>query len=471
MPTLFSMPTFFLLLTVLVFGGAGCALSVDAPASPRWELTFAEEGQGDANSAPSAARWAHDLGGGGWGNKESQTYTDGNANAFYDGQGHLVIEARQETRTAPDGIERGYTSARLKTQGLFSQRYGKVTARLKIPRGQGVWPAFWMLGDSFATIGWPECGEIDIMESVGNSPDWIHGTLHGPGYSGGGGLQGSFKHPDGQAFADDFHVYTVEWSPDAIRWFIDGELYHTRTPADAGPNRWAYDSGPFFVILNVAVGGEWPGYPDETTEFPQRMVIDYVRAYRDTTLEVDEQEIADREAERRRGAKKIEDEKIAAASRPTSLPGDVLAMNFKAGGEGVGYHDTDGSNNGGAFRRGEGVDLGVCDEPGVEFSVGWTGVGEWIAYDVNVAEAGRFAVTARVANLGEGGVIQLEQGGVVLGAPANVPDTGGWQAWQTVSLGEIDLPAGPQPLRLVFAEAGPGGAVGNLAKLTFTRTE
>ena len=456
----------------IALGLVGCTLLAGGPAAGdvAWELTFAEEGDGNEGAAPSPERWNHDLGGGGWGNKEWQTYTAGNANAFYDGQGHLIIEARQETRTGPDGIERDYTSARLKTQGLFSQQYGKMEARLKVPRGQGIWPAFWMLGDAFATEGWPECGEIDIMENVGYEPAVIHGTLHGPGYSGGGGLQGSYEHPDGKAFADDFHVYAVEWTPQEIRWFIDGEHYHTRTRDDAGVNRWAFD-GPFFLILNVAVGGEWPGYPDETTVFPQRMVIDYVRVYRDPGLTFDDAAIASAEAERRRAAEAIALRKIAEASRPTALPGDLLAVNFKAGGEGVGYRDSDASNNGGVFRVSEAVDIGPCAEPDVEFSVGWTGAGEWIAYDVDVAAAGRFEVAARVANLGPGGVIHLEQDGQALGEPATVPDTGAWQAWQTVSLGTVELSAGLQELRLVMAEGGPGGAVGNVAKLTFTPAE
>ncbi|MEM7625582.1 MAG: family 16 glycosylhydrolase [Planctomycetota bacterium] len=470
--------SFIFMAAVMGCGHTDLAAAGDEEPASRWVLTFAEEGDGPTGVAPSPERWTHDLGDHGWGNKEWQNYTPGNNNAFYDGEGHLVIEARKsaltgeqaQTPDGPESVRPLYTSARLKTQGKFSQRYGKIEGRIKIPRGQGIWPAFWMLGDSFATRGWPACGEIDIMENVGNSPDWIHGTLHGPGYSGGGGLQGSFQHPEGGAFADDFHVYSVEWSPDAIHWFVDGELYHTRTPDDAGANRWAY-SEPFFIILNVAVGGEWPGYPDETTEFPQRMLVDYVRVYEDATLSVDDAALAEREAERRRAAEVVERRKIAEASRPTALPGDLLAVNFKAGGEGVGYHDGDDSNNGGEFRRSEAVDIGACTEPDVEFSVGWTQAGEWIAYDVDVAEAGRYAVTARVANLGEGGIIRLEHDGRTLGEPAEVPDTGGWQAWQTVWLGECDLSKGPQTLRLVFAEVGPGGTVGNVAKLSFARVQ
>lgn len=466
---------FNVLLPVFALGLVGCAQTADIGEQTeaiRWELTFAEEGDGPAGAAPDPAKWVHDLGGGGWGNNEPQTYTPGNDNAFYDGEGHLVIEARRETRTGEDGLEREFTSARLKTQGLFSQRYGKAEARLKVPRGQGIWPAFWMLGDSFATVGWPACGEIDIMENVGNSPGWLHGTLHGPGYSGGAGLQGSIELPDGAALADDFHVYGVEWDPDGIRWYVDGELFHTRTPDDARANRWAFD-GEFFVILNVACGGAWPGQPDDTTRFPQRMLIDYVRVYRDPGLTYDDQALAQKRAERRERFAEIERERMERATRPSAVPGDVLAVHFKAGGQGVGYHDADQQNQGGLFRGSEGVDIGVCDEPGVDYSVGWTAAGEWIAYDLDAEQAGRYRVEARVASLGGNGLMRLEADGKTIGEPARIPDTGGWQNWQTVSLGSVELKKGVQTLRLVMAEegTGPNGGVANVAKITFTAVD
>ncbi|MEM1212680.1 MAG: glycoside hydrolase family 16 protein [Planctomycetota bacterium] len=271
----------FLVVCVLLL--SGCMANGSAPDDPGWVLTFAEEGDGEAGGAPAAERWVTEVGGGGWGNNEFQTYTAGNGNAFYDGQGNLVIEARRETVTGPDGVRRDYTSARLITKGRFEQRYGRFEARIQIPRGQGVWPAFWMLGASFPEVGWPGCGEIDIMENIGRELDKVHGTLHGPGYSASDGLAGTYEHPDGGAFADGFHVYAVEWDASGIRWFVDGVQYHERTPADvggAGEGRWVFDDGPFFLLLNVAVGGYWPGYPDETTPLPQRMVVDYVRVYR-----------------------------------------------------------------------------------------------------------------------------------------------------------------------------------------------
>jgi beta-glucanase (GH16 family) len=211
-----------------------------------------------------------ETGGHGWGNAELQFYTDRAENARVE-NGHLVIEARREPFE-----NREYTSARLKTQGLGEWQYGRVAARIQIPRGQGLWPAFWMLGADIGQVGWPACGEIDIMENIGREPSTVHGTLHGPGYSGAQGNSSAYQLAEG-AFADAFHVYAVEWEPEVIRWYVDGALYKTATPQDV-PGRWVYDH-PFFIILTVAVGGHWPGSPDETTVFPQTMRVDYVRVY------------------------------------------------------------------------------------------------------------------------------------------------------------------------------------------------
>ncbi len=162
-----------------------------------------------------------------------------------------------------------YTSSRLNTSGKFAAAYGHVEARIKIPRGQGIWPAFWMLGDDFGNVGWPNSGEIDIMENVGFEPGTVHGTLHGPGYSGSGGIGAAYTLPDGQAFADDFTPSPVDWAPDSITWSVDGNVFQRRTPADLGGNQWVFNK-PFFLILNLAVGGYWPGDPDGSTRFPSR---------------------------------------------------------------------------------------------------------------------------------------------------------------------------------------------------------
>src|SRR5437773_5195634 len=191
-----------------------------------------------------------------------------------DEAGQLIIEARREKTGGRD-----YTSARLKTRAAAGRawRYGRIEARMQIPRGQGVWPAFWLLGDNCARVGWPGCGEIDIMENIGREPSTVHGTVHGPGYSGAKGISAKFVLPTDQRFADDFHTFKIQWVPQAVSFYVDNVLYQTVTPASlpAGA-QWVFDN-PFFVLLNVAVGGTFPGSPDATTQFPQDMLVDYVR--------------------------------------------------------------------------------------------------------------------------------------------------------------------------------------------------
>ena len=166
--------------------------SADNARAQTWTLVWSDEFDGPAGSAPNSSKWGYDIGGGGWGNKELETYTNRTQNASLDGDGNLVIKVIKETFTGPDRITREYTSARLLTKGKFEQRYGRFEARMKLPFGQGIWPAFWMLGNDIDTVGWPRCGEIDIMENIGREPAIAHGTLHGPGYSAGNGLTGSY---------------------------------------------------------------------------------------------------------------------------------------------------------------------------------------------------------------------------------------------------------------------------------------
>ncbi|GAB3482207.1 glycoside hydrolase family 16 protein [Nocardiopsis coralliicola] len=244
--------------------------SAAEPAAGAADLVWSDEFDGEAGGAPDAANWTHETGDHGWGNGELQNYTTSRENSALDGDGNLVITARQEGE--------GYTSARMVTKDKVEHSYGRVEARIQIPRGQGIWPAFWMLGADFPETEWPNSGEIDIMENVGFEPSTVHGSVHGPGYSGGEGITGGYDHPQGGDFADGFHVYAIDWEPGSITWSVDGEPFHTVTPADTGGNEWVFDQ-EFFLILNVAVGGEWPGYPDETTEFPQEMKVDYVRLY------------------------------------------------------------------------------------------------------------------------------------------------------------------------------------------------
>ncbi len=247
-----------------------------------WSLVWSDEFDGPDGAAVDSSKWTAEVGGGGWGNNELEYYTSrlDNAHQF---DGSLVIKAIKESYTGPDNVTRDYTSARLVTKNKFSATYGRFEARIKLPYGQGIWPAFWMLGSNIDSVGWPTCAEVDIMENIGREPSIIHGTIHGPGYSGGNGLSSSYSLTNNQRFADSFHTFAVEWEPNVVRFYCDGILYKTRTPADLPAGKtWVFDH-PFFIILNVAVGGYWPGNPDGTTVFPQTMLVDYVRVYQRAT--------------------------------------------------------------------------------------------------------------------------------------------------------------------------------------------
>ena len=262
-------------------GTAPDASSVDAGApdaavsSPEgWKLVWTDEFDGAKGAKLDASRWVYETGGSGWGNNQLEFDTDRAENASLDGNGELVITAIKESY-----MGKSYTSVRLKTQGKFEHSYGRYEIRLRMPFGQGIWPAFWMLGVDPNNVGWPTRGEIDIMENIGREPDTIHGTLHGPGYSGGNGVGAPSKLTAGKRFADDYHVFAIEWEENVIRWYVDDKLYQTRTPADLPKGaKWVCDH-PFFLLLNLAVGGQWPGNPDATTTFPQTMKVDYVRVY------------------------------------------------------------------------------------------------------------------------------------------------------------------------------------------------
>ena len=234
-----------------------------------WVIAWHDEFDG---SELDLKNWTFDIGGGGWGNQEWEAYTDRPENVRVQ-DGMLVIEAREE----PELIAgRNYSSARIKTQGLHAWQYGRIEARIKLPYGQGIWPAFWMLGDDLSKKGWPAAGEIDILEFIGKEPDHIYATVHAPGYSGGSGV-GSSLVVSAESLKNDFHVYAIEWEENEIRWYFDEQQYFKLTPDDV-PDKWIFDH-PFFIILNLAVGGRWPGYPNKTTVFPQFLYVDYVRVY------------------------------------------------------------------------------------------------------------------------------------------------------------------------------------------------
>ena len=255
--------------------GTGCESSSDIVSPPpQWNLTMSDEFDGDEGTPPDPTMWTYDVGGDGWGNGQLEYDTDRVENVSLDGQGHLRIVAREESYMGND-----YTSARIKTQGLLEQKDGRFEARMKLPGGQGLWPAFWMLGADFDEVGWPECGEIDIMEFRGQEPELVHGTLHGPGYSGAEPISGTFRLPDDQTFTDDFHIFTVEWDPGRITFSVDFEVYHAVNSSDVSARGdWVFDH-EFFVLLNLAVGGGYVGPVGPDTVFPATVLVDYVRIF------------------------------------------------------------------------------------------------------------------------------------------------------------------------------------------------
>lgn len=251
---------------------------VSAPTTGR--LVWSDEFSGPRGSLPDPAKWALQSGGNGWGNQELETYTPRASNASLDGSGDLAITARAETYTGPDGIARNYTSARMQTEGLFQHAYGHIEARIKLPAGRGLWPAFWALGQTHDRVGWPWCGEVDIMESLGSDPFTAYGSLHGP-QPGARDAQYGITAPvhAKTSLAAGFHVFGVSWSADRVVFTLDGAPYATRTPASLAPGqKWVFNQ-PFYLLLNLAVGGEWPGQPGAGTHFPATMLVDWVRVY------------------------------------------------------------------------------------------------------------------------------------------------------------------------------------------------
>lgn len=247
----------------------GCDSASDTP-EPDSQLVWEDNFDGPAGQRPDAARWTYDIGTD-WGNAQLEYDTDRPQNVSLDGQGRLAITARKESFGGQP-----YTSARIVTRELFERAYGRFEARIQLPSGAGMWPAFWLLGANIDEVGWPACGEIDIMEYRGQEPSTIHGSLHGPGYAGAQAVTRRFNLTQDR-FDTGFHVFAVEWTPERIDWYVDETRYQSVTPDDL-PGEWVYDH-PFYIILNLAVGGNFVGPPNENTTFPQTMLVDWVRVY------------------------------------------------------------------------------------------------------------------------------------------------------------------------------------------------
>gem|GEM_PF-221833 len=362
------------------------------PASSQdtWHLVWNDEFSGNSGAAPDQSKWGYDLGGGGWGNNEKEYYTNSTNNAYLDGSGHLVIKAIKENI---GGLP--YSSARLVSRTKGDWTYGKFEVRAKLPAGKGMWPAIWMLPTDWAYGSWPTSGEIDIMEQRGSAPLTVMGTIHfGTPWT---YIGGDYTLPDA-----GYHIYGMEWDPSQIRWYVDGNLYQTRNASEwfssGGPSPAPFDKR-FHFLLNLAVGGNFDGDPDGSTVFPQSMMVDYVRVYDH--------------------------------SNTITLPARIEAEGYSAM---------------------SGIQMENATDAGGGQDVGWIDAGDWMDYNVNVPVSGTYTVQYRVASTGTTGQIQLRSGSTVY-ATTSVPNTGGWQNWQTVST-SVNLTAGQKTLRVYASGTG-----------------
>ncbi len=424
------------LLALGVVGVAACG----AGEVGSWQLVWSEEFDGDALDAGT---WEPMIGTGaayglphGWGNNEQQYYTDLPDNLSVE-DGWLNITAREQQH-----MGWSYTSARIRSMGGFEARYGRIEARIALPSGAGIWPAFWMLPTDSPYGGWAAGGEIDIIESV-NTADTAYGTLHFGGQWPNNTANGGTLNLGGDVGGEP-HVFAIEWEPYQMRWYVDDVLYSSLTynlwwSENAPGHPLAPFDSPFHLILNVAVGGDFPGPPNGGSPFPMTMEVDYIRVY-----------------ERVQGP---------FGGEPRDVPGLIEAEDFDEGGAGWAYHDLDPINTGGAYRPVEGVDIEACADAGGGFNIGWVDEGEWLEYTVDVRTAGLYRVTARCATPLPGAGVRIESDANPASAvEMNVPPTGGWQSWEGVE-GVVRLEAGEQVLRLT-----PTGGTGlNINWIRFLR--
>ncbi len=391
-----------------------------APAAAESHLVWSDEFEG---SSLDLGNWEYMHGDGcqygsnmcGWGNNELQWYTSRPENISVSA-GLLRIIAREDWYQG-----HRYTSARIRTRNKADFLYGRMEARIRLPLGgQGIWPALWMMPTDNVYGGWPLSGEIDILETVG-VPLTAHGTIHfGDPWPHNQSFGGEIS--PGFSLANDFHVYAIEWEPGVIRWYFDGTHYQTAWNTDwwtaGSPNVNAPFDQEFHFLLNVAVGGNWPGDPDDDTYFPQEMQVDYVRVYELCPT-------------------------CPFHGAPAQIPGRFEAEDFDRGGQHVAYYDTDPANHGGAYRV-ERVDIEPASHGGC--NVGWIEPGEWLDYTVDVKHAGLFDVCVSVASESTGGCFRLLVNEQDLTGPMEVPVTGGFQVWSHVCR-RVELDAGEHRLR------------------------
>ncbi|WP_108869645.1 carbohydrate-binding protein [Aquimarina aquimarini] len=344
---------FFILFLILISPSA---------ISQNWNLVWQDEFTNGISHD-----WVFETGNNsGWGNKELQYYRQENANVE---NGKLVITAKRE-----DFGGQQYTSARMKTQGRKKFKYGKIEARIAMPTGQGLWPAFWMLSSNITTLGWPACGEIDIMEHVNSDPE-IHGTIH---WKDG---QGNYASHTGHTAVtpNNYHIYSVEWDKNSIKWFVDGHQYN-EVDISNGINGTSEFHDEYFVLFNLAVGGKWPGFVVDNNKLPARMYVDYVRVYQDNT---------------------------------DNLPTRIEAENYTAM---------------------KGVQVENTADHGGGQNVGWIDTDDWMSYhNISIPVSGYYTVQYRVASMYGGNLsLDINAGASKLGE-ITIPATGGWQNWETIS--------------------------------------
>jgi beta-glucanase (GH16 family) len=398
-------------------------------------------------SSLDLTKWTYDLGNGcpglcGWGNSEKEYYTNQNVNVT---GGYLYLTAINQNNYAGSGTN--YTSGKIHTRGKFDRTYGRFEARIMLPAGVGMWPAFWLLPTSNVYGGWPTSGEIDIMENRGDQPNFMGSTLHyGNAWPANLYDSNGWNLPNGQSMMADFHIFAVEWTAADMKFYVDGALIKTETkspnslnPASNNAVVWPWDQN-FYIILNLALGGWYSGNPTDAAilasgGFPKSMLVDYVRVY----------------------------DMAAATSKipfgppssvAVSLPGKIEAENYDDGCENYSYNDFDIGNNGNVYRF-DNVDIEACTDVGGGYDIGWGNAGDWTEYTVNIASAGNYNFTFRTA--GDANVTStatlLVDGASVAGT-ISVPETNGWQTWQDITVNNIPLPVGQHVLRFTIVSGG-----------------
>lgn len=444
--------------------------------SQNWQLVWSDE---FTNGIGPDWVFETGTGSGGWGNNELQYYRQQNATVS---NGQLVITARNESFGGMN-----YTSARMKTQGRKSWRYGRIEARIAIPSFTGSWPAFWMLGDNITSVGWPACGEIDIMEHV-NTETQTHGTIHWQDHN---SNYASYSGSTGNSSVSSFHVYAIEWDASAIRWYLDGNLYHEAN-ISGGVNGTGEFHNNFFIILNMAIGGNWPGFNVNNGALPASMYVDYVRVYQAGStpppsgvvtlfqhcnyggysaslntgsynqsqlqaLGVANNDISSLQVQNGYQITMYQNSNFTGGTLVKTANDDCLVND--------GFNDAISSVVISTVSSGwstqiqaenwavmSGVQTEACSEGGQ--NVGWIDANDWIVWNLNLPSSGAYTVEYRVASLSGGGNLQLENaGGSPVYGTRSIPSTGGWQNWTTVSH-TVNLNGGSQQIAIKALSGG-----------------